>query len=113
MQIIQSIRDKGAPITIVAISLALIAFILMDAKQDGGGPSATDSIGKVNGKAIDQAEFNKKVLILESQEEQQSGQRPTNSRSAQIREQVWTQIVAERVFYAEAAKLGSDLTSKD
>jgi hypothetical protein len=50
MQIIQSIRDKGAPITIVAISLALIAFILMDAKQDKGGRSASESIGKVDGK---------------------------------------------------------------
>ena len=43
MQIIQNIRDKGAPITIVAISLALIAFILMDSKQDGKGPTANDS----------------------------------------------------------------------
>lgn len=60
MQIIQSIRDKGAPITIVAISLALIAFILMDARQDGGGPSATDSIGKINGTAIEQTVFSKK-----------------------------------------------------
>ncbi len=34
MQIIQNIREKGAPITIAAISLALIAFILMDAMQD-------------------------------------------------------------------------------
>ncbi|MEP7238457.1 MAG: peptidylprolyl isomerase [Ferruginibacter sp.] len=113
MQIIQSIRDKGAPITIAAIALALIAFILMDAKRDGKGPSANDSIGKVNGKAIDQAEFNKKVKLLETQEEQQSGQKPGNARSAQIREQVWNQIVAERVFYAEAAKLGIEFTSKE
>ena len=113
MQIIQTIRDKGAPITITLIALALIAFILMDARKDGKGPSANDSIGKVNGNAIDQAEFSKKVSILEKQEEQQSGKRPTNSRSAQIREQVWNQIVAERVFYAEAAKLGIEFTSKE
>ena len=113
MQIIQTIRDKGAPITITLIALALIAFILMDAKKDGKGPSANDSIGKVNGNAIDQAEFSKKVSLLEKQEEQQSGQRPSNSRSAQIREQVWNQIVAERVFYAEAAKLGIEFTSKE
>ncbi|MBK6632932.1 MAG: SurA N-terminal domain-containing protein [Chitinophagaceae bacterium] len=113
MQIIQSIRDKGAPITIVAISLALIAFILMDARQDGGGPSATDSIGKINGTAIEQTVFSKKVTALEIQEEQQTGQRPTGSRSAQIREQVWNQVVAENIFYAEAAKLGIDFTSKE
>jgi peptidyl-prolyl cis-trans isomerase D len=113
MQIIQSIRDKGAPITIVAISLALIAFILMDAKQDKGGRSASESIGKVDGNAISQEEFTKKTGILETQEEQQSGQRPNNTRLAQIREQVWNQIVAERVFYAEASKLGIEFTSKE
>src|SRR5258705_1055487 len=113
MQIIQTIREKGAPITITLIALALIAFILMDAKRDAKGPSANDSIGKVNGKAIDQAEFSKKVKLLENQEEQQSGQKPGNARSAQIREQVWNQIVAERVFYAEAAKLGIEFTQKE
>lgn len=113
MQIIQNIREKGAPITIAAIALALIAFILMDAKQDKGGRSATESIGKVNGVSIEQNEFSKKVTNLENQEEQQSGQKPANSRSAQIREQVWNQIVAEKVFYAEAAKLGIEFTSKE
>jgi preprotein translocase subunit SecG len=33
MQIIQGIREKGAAIVIVVISLSLIGFILMDAKQ--------------------------------------------------------------------------------
>ena len=113
MQIIQTIREKGAPITIAAIALALIAFILMDARQDKGGRSATESIGKVNGLSIDQNEFNKKVQIVETQEEQQTGQKPTNTRSAQMREQVWNQVVAERVFYAEAAKLGIEFTSKE
>ena len=113
MQIIQNIRDKGAVITIIAISLSLIAFILMDAKKDGNGPTANDSIGKVNGKAIDQAEFSKKVTSMELQEEQQSGQKPSNSRTSQIREQVWNQIVAERVFYAEADKLGINFTAKE
>ena len=112
MQIIQTIREKCAPITIAAIALALIAFILMDAKQDKG-VSASESIGKVNGSSIDQNEFNKKLQNVESQEEQQTGQKPSNSRLAQIRDQVWNQIVAEKVFYAEAAKLGIEFTSKE
>lgn len=114
MQIIQGIREKGAAIVIVVISLSLIGFILMDAKQGNnyGGPSSS-SIGKVNGSAIEQSEFSKKVMTLENQEEQQSGQRPSTTRSAQIREQVWNQIVAEKVFYAEAAKLGIEFTSKE
>ena len=39
MQIIQGIRDKGAAITIAVIALALIGFILMDAKQGGNNYS--------------------------------------------------------------------------
>ena len=114
MQIIQGIREKGAAIVIVVISLSLIGFILMDAKQGGNNyNSGGGSIGKVNGLAIEQNEFNKKIKNLEIQEEQQSGSKPSNTRSAQIREQVWNQIVAERVFYAEAAKLGIEFTSKE
>lgn len=114
MQIIQGIRDKGAAIVIVVISLSLIGFILMDAKQGGNNYSTSSgNIGKVNGKAIEQGEFTNKIKNLEQQEEQQSGQKPTNARSAQIREQVWNQIVAEKVFYAEADKLGIEFTSKE
>lgn len=114
MQIIQGIRDKGAAIVIVVISLSLIGFILMDAKQGGNNYSAgSGSIGKINGKSIEQNEFSKKITALEVQEEQQSGSKPTSTRSSQIREQVWNQIVAETVFYAEAAKLGIEFTSKE
>jgi peptidyl-prolyl cis-trans isomerase D len=114
MQIIQGIREKGAAIVIVVISLSLIGFILMDAKQGGNNfNAASGSIGKINGEPVDQSEFTKKVRILENQEEQQSGQKPTGTRSAQIRDQVWNQIVAERIFYAEAAKLGIDFTPKE
>jgi len=114
MQIIQSIRDKGAAIVIVVISLSLIGFILMDAKQGGNNLNAgSGSIGKVNGSEIEQTEFTRKVNMQEAQEEQQSGQKPSASRSAQIREQVWNQIVAEKVFYAEAAKLGIEFTGKE
>ena len=35
MQIIQSIRDKGAAIVIIVISLSLFGFILMDYRQGG------------------------------------------------------------------------------
>lgn len=114
MQIIQGIRDKGAAIVIVVISLSLIGFILMDAKQGGNNLKAgSSSIGKVNGSEIDQAEFSKKVQIVETQEEQQSGQKPTTARIAQIRDQVWNQVTAEKIFYSEAAKLGIDFTSSE
>ena len=115
MQIIQGIRDKGAAIVIVVIALSLIGFILMDAKQGSNRMfgSNSGSLGKINGEEIEQREFAKKVNFIEAQEEQQSGRKPNATRSAQIREQVWNQMVVEKAFYAEAGKLGIDFTSKE
>ncbi|MEO6406180.1 MAG: peptidylprolyl isomerase [Ferruginibacter sp.] len=115
MQIIQSIRDKGAAIVIAVIALSLIGFILMDARQGSGKMFAgmNSNVGKVNGESIERTYFDKRVRMLETQEEQKSGQKPSGIRSQQIREQLWNQVVAEKIFYAEAEKLGIDLTAKE
>lgn len=115
MQIIQSIRDKGAAITVSVIVLCLIGFVLMDAKQGNSRMfgSASTSVGKVNGEAILLTDFNKKMNQAESQEEQRSGQRPTGTKINQMREQVWNQVVAEKIFYSEAEKLGISFTAKE
>ena len=112
MQIIQNIRDKGAAITVTVIVLCLIGFILMDSKQGNNQlfGSNTQSLGKVNGETIEIGEFNKRMNQAELQEEQRTGQRPNGIKVNQIRDQVWNQIVAERIFYAEAEKLGINLT---
>ncbi|MBC7936883.1 MAG: peptidylprolyl isomerase [Rhizobacter sp.] len=113
MQIIQSIRERGAAITVAVIVLCLIGFILMDSRPGGNSVSSSQTIGKVNGEKIDQAEFNNRVIQMEEQEAQQSGQKPTGTRLNQIREQLWNQITAEKIFYAEIEKLGIELTPKE
>ncbi|RZK27078.1 MAG: hypothetical protein EOO43_00815 [Flavobacterium sp.] len=115
MQIIQSIRDRGAAITVVVIVLCLIGFILMDSRQNNSKlfASSSQNIGKVNGEAIELGEFNKRVNQMEEQEAQQSGQRPTGTRLNQMREQLWNTITAEKIFFAEVEKLGITLTPKE
>ncbi|MFZ1527950.1 MAG: peptidylprolyl isomerase [Ferruginibacter sp.] len=115
MQIIQSIRDKGAAIVIAVIALSLIGFILMDAQQGGSKLFAgmNNNIGSVNGKSISNNEFAARVKQLEDQEEQRSQQRPTGTRIYQMRDQMWNQMVAEKIFYAEADKLGITFTGKE
>ena len=115
MQIIQGIRDKGAAIVIVVIALSLIGFILMDAKQGSSRlfSSGSSVIGKVNGSDIEKDEFNKKVKDLIDQDEQRSRKKLTVTEVAQKREQVWNQMIAEKIFYAEANKLGIDFTSRE
>ncbi len=112
MQIIQSIKDRGGVIMAIFIAIALISFILMDSKSGGNRPTSSD-IGKINGTTIDLNDFNKKVKGEENKQAQQSGQQPTGAAAMRIRGQVWDQIVAENVFYAEADKLGIELTSKE
>ena len=115
MQIIQSIRDKGAAIVIVVISLSLIGFILMDSKQGGNSlfSSLSTKVGKVNGESIELAYFNKRVKQAEDQQEQRSGQKMSGTQTYQTRDQMWNQIVAEKIFFAEAEKLGIDFTAKE
>ncbi|MGF2413873.1 peptidylprolyl isomerase [Ferruginibacter sp.] len=115
MQVIQTIRDKGAAIVIAVIALSLIGFILMDANSGSRNfsNSLSSNVGKVNGEAIERADFEKKynaAYQMAQQQAQQSGRTPDQ---AQVREQVWNQMVAEKVFYAEAKKLGIDFTSKE
>jgi peptidyl-prolyl cis-trans isomerase D len=112
MQIIQSIKDRGGVIMAIFIAIALISFILMDSKSGENRPTSSD-IGKINGNTIDLNDFNKRVKGEENKQAQQSGQQPTGAAAMRIRGQVWDQIVAENVFYAEADKLGIELTSKE
>ncbi len=115
MQIIQSIREKGAAIVIVVIALSLIGFILMDAKQGNNRlfGSMSTSVGSVDGDKIELAEFNKRVKQAEDQQTQRTGQAPNSTQTYQIREQMWNQVVAEKVFFAEVKKLGIELTAKE
>lgn len=115
MQIIQTIRDKGAAIIIGVIALSLIGFLLMDARQGSSGffNSLNNSLGKVNGAAIERADFDKKYNYAYAQAQQQSAQTGQNPNADQVREQVWNQLVNEGIFYDEAAKLGIEFTGKE
>ena len=115
MQIIQTIRDKGAAIVIGVIALSLIGFILMDAKSGSNKfmNSLSSSVGKVNGEVIEKGEFEKKFKFADNMAKQQAQQTGRNPDAAQVREQVWNQMVAEKIFYGEAEKLGISFTSPE
>lgn len=116
MQIIQSIRDKGALLTVILIGMCIIGFILMDSQQGGGASlfgGNSQTVGKVNGESIELPAFTTAITRMEEQEMQRSGQRPSGERLNQIRAQVWDQLTAEKIFLAEAEKLGIELTPKE
>jgi peptidyl-prolyl cis-trans isomerase D len=115
MQIIQSIRDKGAAVVIIVIALSLFSFILMDAQQGGSKlfGSLTNDVGEINGEKIELNEFTKRVTEAEDMQAQRTGQRPSGTQTYDIREQTWNQVVAEKIFYTEASKLGIEFTANE
>jgi peptidyl-prolyl cis-trans isomerase D len=115
MQIIQSIREKGAAILIGVIALSLISFILMDAQQGGSKlfGSLSSTVGKVNGEEIELSDFNKRVKEVEDIQAQRSGQRPSGNQTYQMRQNMWDQIIGEKLIFSEAKKLGINFTSKE
>ena len=113
MQIIQSIKDRGGVIMAILIAIALISFILMDSSSGSKGSITKPSVGIVNGSSIEGTEFDKRVKVEENKQAQQSGQAPTGAALLRVRESMWSQVVAEKVFYAEAEKLGITLTPKE
>ena len=115
MSIIQSIRDKGARITVVIIAIALVGFILTDYFQSrnrnaGGGGSET--LGSVNGTKIGYAEFNSKVD--QTQETMRQQGYPINEATTQSAiDNTWEQEVSRIVLEDEFAKLGISVGKKE
>lgn len=99
MSIIQRIRDKAAWFVFGAIALSLIAFILQDAfSRHGSLFSSGTTVGKVNGVAIEKAQYEKITDLFE-----QSG----NSRSRnQAMSQAWDYLVGQTVMTQQFDDLG-------
>src|SRR6476469_1516662 len=116
MSIIQTIRDKGARISVIMIALALIGFILTDYFSSrsrgmfGGGNN--NLVGRVDGKGLTFEEFNHKVDITKDNFKRQGY--PDNTQTAQMaQENTWEQEVSRVVLDKEFARLGITVSSKE
>jgi peptidyl-prolyl cis-trans isomerase D len=113
MSVIQSIRDKYARWAVVAIALALLGFILMDAFASRsslfGGAGST--IGSVNGHKIDVQEFEPQVKAYEDQMKTQ-GYAGTETRYQAV-ENVWNSEVERLIMADEFEKLGMGVSGKE
>ena len=114
MSIIQDIRDKYARISVIAIALALIGFILTDyfsGKNRGGGTGRSNSIGSVNGQTISVEEFAKTVEQSEAGLKKQGY--PEAMAKQQGIEQAWSQHVNKILLSDEFDKLGMRIGKRE
>ncbi|HET8572437.1 MAG TPA: peptidylprolyl isomerase [Edaphocola sp.] len=112
MAVIQKLRDKYAKLTGGIIVVALLGFIFMDLGRGGGRQSTT--IGKINGEKIDMTVYNDRIKQQEEQYKQQTQGQPLSAdQEAQLRDQVWQQLVAEQVMADMNKKLGVTITEAE
>ena len=115
MAALGKIRSKGG-ILVGAIGLALFAFLAGDAARscDGIKGEARQQIGEILGKKISVQDYQKLI------DEYQSAIKFTMQRDNltdqelnQVEDQVWQQLVSNRVIEADAEKVGLTVTEKE
>src|SRR5690606_4947612 len=113
MAIIQTIRDKYAKLAGGVIVLALVGFILMDYGK-GGGPSQSTTVGEINGEEIDYTDYEAAIRQQEEQFKMQSpGASIDDQTQAQIRDQVWQQMVNTALMNDIQERLGIQVTEAE
>ncbi|MGB3153933.1 MAG: peptidylprolyl isomerase [Chitinophagaceae bacterium] len=115
MSIIQTIRERGAKVSVVLIALALIGFILTDyfsgkGRNAFGGSGGT--VGRVNGNKIIFEDFSKKVDQTEESMKQQ-GYPSGGALRQQAIDQTWNQEINRLLLTDEFDKLGIDIGKKE
>ena len=109
MSLIQKIRDKYARVAVIAIGLALLGFILMDAFAGRGSLGGNDTtLGKINGKEIEYEAFNRRVSEI-SKRQGQNGQDATQ----QIVNGLWQQEINDVLMSEQYEELGITITDKE
>ncbi|QUB60332.1 SurA N-terminal domain-containing protein [Prevotella melaninogenica] len=115
MAALGKIRSKGG-ILVAAIGLALFAFLAGDAARscDGIKGEARQQIGEILGKKISVQDYQKLI------DEYQSAIKFTMQRDNltdqelnQVKDQVWQQLVSNRVIEADAEKVGLTVTENE
>ena len=109
MSVIQQIRDKYARWAVVAIAVSLLGFILMDAFAGRGsifGGNST-TVGKINGKKIEFAEFESRIKA------QEDAARDQGQGREDLIQSVWNQQIGMTILEEQFEELGISTTDKE
>ena len=110
MAIIGTIR-KHSGIAVAVVGIAIVAFIIGDVfKRQSNIPD----MAKIDGETILNNSFDVKVKETEERYKRQSGKEQlSNDESFQLREQVWNELLEEKILGKQYEKLGITVTEKE
>lgn len=115
MSLINKIRERsGLAVGVIAVSLILfiVGSDLLGGKSTLFGNSSQE-VGKIDGRTIDNQDFQAKIEQVRAQYEQQTGRAPGEQEMTQIREQAWNQLIFETAYQKEFDKLGLTVSPEE
>ena len=115
MATLQNIRSKGVLLAIV-VGVALLAFIIGDFLNSGSTlfNQAKQNVADINGEKINIQTYQAAIDQMNTVYKIESGRSDFNENElAQIRTQVWENMVNERILAAEAAKMGLTVSQEE
>jgi parvulin-like peptidyl-prolyl isomerase len=107
---------ESMPVILFGLLIAFLITIIFEWGMDylgmrSGGQNAI--IGSVDGKDITLQEFSQLVETVSSNQKQQSNVEPDENQMKQTREQVWQQLVTQRLVDDQIKKLGLSVTDQE
>lgn len=116
MAVIGKIRNRLGGLLVVLVGGALLLFVVsdfLDSRQ--GFASGTRSIGTIGGEDVDLAAFDRRVNDEVESLREDFGQSVGSDQQEQIRNQVWNEVVRERVLKSQlvAAGFGEEITQEE
>jgi len=114
MGLMNKLRDKTHIILIVLV-LAFLGTIVFEWGMDYLGMRSGKNIplGVVNGDEISAKEFDDQVQLYLDQQRQQTGQDPDENTIAMIKNQVWEQLVAQKLLEQQIKIFGIEVTNQE
>ncbi|TZF86329.1 peptidylprolyl isomerase (plasmid) [Pedobacter sp. BS3] len=116
MGIMNFLRNRAGAIIVVAIGVAICAFLVSDAVRMGGSfmGGNRNKVGEVAGESIDIQEYQAKVDQNSNNFKQQMGQGSLNAQmTAYVQENTWNQTVAEIILSKETERLGLTVSKNE
>lgn len=113
MATLQKIRNRGTLLMLV-VGLALFAFIIGDAIQNGSKyfAQSANMVGEIDGEPISYEDYRKQIGINVQEAEAQRGSLSSQDRDA-VELQTWNQMVERKIVGKEMEKLGLGVTADE
>ncbi len=114
MPIMTRMRES-MPVILFGLLIAFLITIIFEWGMDYLGTRGGQSniVGEIEGKKITYQEFNEQVKNVADNQKQQTGSEPDENTYKQIRQQVWDQLVTQRLVEKEIEKLGLKVTDQE